>query len=215
MTSRRSGTCPERIRGGLPGNSNAIKTGLYSSAFPQGERIRLGKKDSSLESEIKAYRPCPPYVAGHAPCPHPCLSSRPTPRSAARTPEPFRPPGRKKITFLSGIPRSLRHFLPLNQSVAGHIGNDLGSDFAIPAADDADETVNAESGLLHCLADPAGVIGHPFHHGARHVRLVMAHRQADVSASGIVVEHGGVLSGKPGQENQPARAGRHRGSHGA
>ena len=90
-----------------------------------------------------------------------------------------------------------------------HIGNDLDSNFAFAAAADADETVNAESGFLHCLANLAGKIRSHSHHSARRESLVMAHRQADVPASDIVVEYGGVIFGKPGQENQPARVVRH------
>jgi len=61
MATRKSGAYPEHSRVGLPGIRNAVETGFDSSAFSQGEHIRLGKNDSSLESEIKACRPCPPY----------------------------------------------------------------------------------------------------------------------------------------------------------
>jgi hypothetical protein len=45
-----------RKGGGQPGNKNAEKHGFYSKLFSQGEKIRLGKSDSSLEGEIKATR---------------------------------------------------------------------------------------------------------------------------------------------------------------
>jgi len=43
-------------KGGQPGNRNAEKHGFYSKMFSQGEKIRLGKSDASLEGEIKSTR---------------------------------------------------------------------------------------------------------------------------------------------------------------
>jgi hypothetical protein len=45
-----------RKGGGQPGNKNAQTHGFYSKLFSQGEKIRLGKSDASLEGEIKATR---------------------------------------------------------------------------------------------------------------------------------------------------------------